>query len=107
MIYHNTENDIEVATIPMKSGVKALEQSTVGSVTPGRFNPYLASPEDPFRAKQLLLNDKFRVLWLELAPQCIFTMRIYTPSTVISCLEILCNFNQIKLLDNSYIFNNC
>lgn len=79
--YNLDEVSDEVVVIPSKSEVSALTPSSAPS---GRFDPYLASVKDPFRAMQLLLNENFCVHWLELSPRCIFTFKTYAPSTVIS-----------------------
>ena len=58
------------------------KQPTVGAGVLERFNPYLAPIGDPFRSRQLLLSEKYRVLWLELLPNCSFSMKIYSPTLV-------------------------
>ena len=46
------------------------------------MNPYLAAADDPLSTRQLMLTDRYRVLWLELLPECFFSLRTQCPTTV-------------------------
>lgn len=51
-----------------------------------RFNPYFAEvgdPDpDPVRARVLLQEDGYRVVWLHIQPKCAFAFRVRFPTTV-------------------------
>merc|ERR1712071_681757 len=79
--YSNDEDNLEVSDEGVGEDISD-KQPTVGAGVLERFNPYLAPIGDPFRSRQLLLSEKYRVLWLELLPNCSFSMKIYSPTLV-------------------------
>ena len=62
----------------------AIDPSTL-PIPPGqptRCNPYMAPVGDPVRARLLMSTDQYRVSWIHLEPECVFSLKTYSPTTV-------------------------
>ena len=58
------------------------QQVLIPRIEANRLNPYASTAGDPLSTKQLLQSNEYRISYLELLPECFFSLRAHCKTSV-------------------------